>query len=75
MPVSRPSALRTTGKMKGLTASKNCENHRAAHHIAEQADSEGKRARKLANDVERQHDRRRLEVRTKIANQPRSRMP
>ena len=60
----------TIGKMNGVIVSRMRDDHRAAHHVAEQADGQRQRARELADDIERQHDERRLDVGLQVAAQP-----
>ena len=70
MPVSRPSTVMTIGKRKGVIVSKNADDHHPAHHVAEQTNGQGQRAREFADDIERQHDERRLRVGLKVADEP-----
>ncbi len=67
MPVSKPSAVMTIGKTNGVMVSKNADDHRATHHVAEQANGQRQSARQFADDVERQHQERRLHVRAQVA--------
>ena len=53
-------------KKEGRDGQQNTDDHRPAHHVAEQADGQGQRARKFTDDVERQHDDRRLHVGLKV---------
>ena len=55
---------------EGRDGQQNSENHRPAHHVAEQADRQGQRARKFADDVKRQHDDCRLHIGLEVAAQP-----
>ncbi len=48
---------------EGRNRQQDAGDHRAAHHVAEQAHGERQRARRFADDVERQHQDRRLQVR------------
>jgi hypothetical protein len=56
-------------KDEGRDGEQDADDHRPAHHVAEQTDRQGQRARDLADDVERQHDERRLHVGLEIAAQ------
>src|SRR5664279_3444298 len=47
-------------KDEGRDREQDPDDHRAAHHVAEQADGKRKRARQLTDDVEWKHDERRL---------------
>src|SRR5579871_2669472 len=46
------------------------DNHRSAHHVAEQADSQGQRARKFADNIKWQHDKRRLRIGLEVVAHP-----
>src|ERR1039458_2638847 len=46
-------------KDEGCNRDENADNQSAAHHIAEQTDRQRERSRKFADDVKRQHQRRR----------------
>src|SRR3984957_16102558 len=43
------------------------DDHRSTHHVAKQTHREGERTRQLADDIEWQHDERRLQVRRQVA--------
>ena len=58
------------GKDEGRDRQQDADDHRPAHDVAEQTDGQGKRARELADDVERQHDERRLQVGLEVTAQP-----
>jgi hypothetical protein len=47
----------------------NPDDHRSAHHVAEQTDGQGQRAGDLADQIERQHDERRLRVGLEVVSQ------
>ena len=60
----------TIGKMKGVIGEQDGDNHRPAHHVAEQTDGQGQRARKFADDVKWQHDERRLHIGLEVVAHP-----
>src|ERR1039458_486807 len=43
-------------KNEGRNGQQNRDDHRPAHHVAKQADGQGERPRKFADDVKWQHD-------------------
>ncbi len=47
---------------EGRNSEQDTDNHCPAHHVAEQTDGQGQRARKFADDVKRQHDKRRSHI-------------
>ena len=57
-------------KDEGRDGEQNADDHRPAHHVAEQADGQGQRAGEFADDIERQHDEGRLDVGLEVAAQP-----
>ena len=58
-----------SGKNEGRDGEQDSDNHRSAHDVAEQTHGQCKRTRELADDVERQHDPRRLQVGLEVTAQ------
>jgi hypothetical protein len=75
MPVSSPSAVMTIGKIKGVIVSRMPTIITPLIMLPNRANCQRQRARELADDVERQHDDRRLRVGLEVAAQPLLPMP
>src|ERR1019366_1948174 len=57
-------------KEEGRNGEQDRDNHRPAHHVAEQTDSQGQRAREFADDIKWQHDKRRLRIGLEVVAHP-----
>src|ERR1039458_3829417 len=55
---------------EGRNSEQDSNNHRPAHHVAEQTDGQGQRARQFADDVKWQHDERRLRIGLEVVAHP-----
>ena len=55
---------------EGRNGEQDTDNHRPAHHVSEQTDGQGQRARKFADNVKRQHNERRLHIGLEVVPHP-----